>query len=247
MYRTGWASRVLLGVLALLMVAVAIGVLARTLREVGDRAAGPASERSADPVDPEMAESPTTQTPAAATPTQRRTSRATPTPGVTLTSGAIAPGYYQMMPLATYGNSYCVGAGPEQGNSNRRDVAVLSLCANVVPASSALRRTGANTYQIYWADPAGGGGCLQVDHTENGEPATADVYLVAPHDYCDQPDQRFILEPVTTKHGQGYRLHTATAPQLCIGTLSGYTAEGTAISQATCAGSDTEIFIFQNA
>ncbi|MER7005488.1 helix-turn-helix domain-containing protein [Dactylosporangium sp. NPDC000555] len=258
-FRAGWSARVLLGILVVVFVLVAVGVAVRTLREF-DSGNGPADARADSTVDYDV------EGPLPSEDVGGQTSSPSPSPSSRPTSAALAPtstapsspkvsptravtalpvpGKYRMMPAATANKSYCVGVGPEPGN-NRREVAVLVPCAEAKPATSELRKVAASTYQIYWANPSGGGGCLQVDPNPNGEPSTADGMLLAPHGYCNRPDQRFILEPVQTNAGQGYRLHAETAPKTCIGPIGGGRNAGTAVAQVSCLNDNVQVFLFE--
>ncbi|MEU7585977.1 helix-turn-helix domain-containing protein [Micromonospora sp. NPDC049230] len=255
-FRTGWSTRVLLGAMVVLLVLVAVGVAVRALRDAnrGDGPkgvqAGPTAGqddggqllsddrggKTASPSAPSIivVPAPTTRTP--------RSPKASPTKPAA--AALPAAGTYRMMPAATDGGSNCVGVGPEPGN-DRPEVAVIVSCAEAEPAASELRKVAANTYQIYWPRPSGGGGCLQVDPGPNGEPSTAHGQLLAPRGYCDRPDQRFVLEPVQTNAGQGYRLHAATAPKMCIGPLDGGRAAGTAVAQMSCFNDNVQVFLFK--
>ncbi|MFG1840923.1 helix-turn-helix domain-containing protein [Micromonospora sp. NPDC049175] len=255
-FRAGWSTRVLLGAMVVLLVLVAVGVAVRALRD-SQRGEGPAGVRAgptagqddgeqllskdrdgktASPSPPSsiVVPAPTTRAP--------RSPKASPTRAAA--AALPAAGTYRMMPAATGGGSNCVGVGPEPGN-DRPEVAVIVSCAEAEPAASELRKVAANTYQIYWARPSGGGGCLQVDPDPNGEPSTAHGQLVAPRGYCNRPDQRFILEPVQTDVGQGYRLHAATAPKMCIGPIGGGRTAGTAVAQVSCFNDDVQVFLFK--
>ncbi|MFG1916461.1 helix-turn-helix domain-containing protein [Micromonospora sp. NPDC048898] len=255
-FRAGWSTRVLLGAMVVLLVLVAVGVAVRALRDA-NRGDGPAGVRAgptvaqddggqlqskdrggrtASPSAPSIivVPAPTTRAP--------RSPKASPTKPAA--AALPAAGTYRMMPAATDGGSNCVGVGPEPGN-DRPEVAVIVSCAGAEPAASELRKVAANTYQIYWARPSGGGGCLQVDPDPNGEPSTAHGQLLAPRGYCDRPDQRFILEPVQTNAGQGYRLHAATAPKMCIGPLDGGRTVGTAVAQVSCFNDNVQVFLFK--
>ncbi|SCL58879.1 hypothetical protein GA0070606_3008 [Micromonospora citrea] len=255
-FRAGWPRRIL-GMLVAVLVLVAAGVAVRTLRE-SNRGDGPADVRAEQTVGPGAEEhlpsedagvktsspSPSPR-PSSAAPAPTSTAPSPPRVSPTRAATALpAPGKYRMMPAATAGKSFCVGVGPEPGN-DRPEVAVLVPCAEAQPATSELRKVAANTYQIYWAHPSGGGGCLQVDPDPNGEPSTADGVLLAPRRYCSRPDQRFILEPVQTNAGRGYRLHAATAPKMCIGPIDGGRTAGTAVAQVPCFNDDVQVFLFK--
>ncbi|MFG2048558.1 helix-turn-helix domain-containing protein [Micromonospora sp. NPDC048935] len=255
-FRAGWSTRVLLGAMVVLLVLVAVGVAVRALRDA-NRGDGPTGVqagptvaqddggqllskdrdgKTASPSPPAIivVPAPTTRAP--------RSPRASPTRAVA--AALPAAGKYRMMPAATVGGSNCVGVGPEPGN-DRPEVAVIVPCAEAEPAASELRKVAADTYQIYWARPSGGGGCLQVDPDPNGEPSTAHGQLLAPRGYCDRPDQRFVLEPVQTNAGQGYRLHAATAPKMCIGPVDGGRTAGTAVAQVSCFNDNVQVFLFK--
>ncbi|MFF0150775.1 helix-turn-helix domain-containing protein [Micromonospora sp. NPDC005203] len=268
-------TRVLLGVVVLLLIVVAGGLVVRTLRDpdVGDDPPAVLAEPTASPdVDvqlppadagartpnpslPPTSPAPAVISPAPGAPTSSAPALSAPgssaprssAPEVAQTKAATtlpAAGQYRMMPAATVGQSYCVGVGPEPGN-DRPDVATLVPCAQAEPATSELRKVGSNTYQIYWAHPSGDGGCLQVDPDPNGEPSTADGQLVAPRSYCNRPDQRFVLEPVQSSAGQGYRLHATTASNRCIGPIGGSRTAGTAIAQVSCSNDNVQVFLFK--
>ncbi|MEU8084270.1 helix-turn-helix domain-containing protein [Micromonospora sp. NPDC049101] len=255
-FRAGWSTRVLLGAMVVLLVLVAVGVAVRALRDA-NRGDGPAGVqagptvaqddggqllskdrggRTASPSAPSIivVPAPTTRAP--------RSPKASPTKPAA--AALPAAGTYRMMPAATDGGSNCVGVGPEPGN-DRPEVAVIVPCAEAEPAASELRKVATNTYQIYWARPSGGGGCLQVDPDPNGGPSTAHGQLLAPRGYCDRPDQRFILEPVQTNAGQGYRLHPATAPKMCVGPIDGGRTAGTAVAQVSCFNDSVQVFLFK--
>ncbi|MCW6007339.1 hypothetical protein K1W54_22750 [Micromonospora sp. CPCC 205371] len=250
-FRAGWSSRVLLGVMVLLLVLVATGVLVRALRDVdGDGGttgvgAQPTielddSETVPDDDEEEVSEeTPATEATSATPPKTSAPARTTP-PAVTMP----AAGKYLMMPAATLSKSYCVAVGPQPGG-DRPHVAVIGPCAQAEPEVSELRKVSANTYQIYWADPSGGGGCVQVDPDPNGQPSTADGQLLAPRDTCARPDQRFTFEPVKSGGTQGYKLHAATAPKMCVGTIGGATAAGTAVAQVPCRDDAAQVFVFR--
>ncbi|MEV0134886.1 helix-turn-helix domain-containing protein [Dactylosporangium sp. NPDC050688] len=253
-FRAGWSARVLLGVLVVLLVLVAVGVSVRTFRDPGSDA-GPAGATAEPAPDVEESDVPATEDTGSASsepvqpnspaPATRSAAPNSPKPTTTPAAAALpGPGRYRMMPAATAGSSYCVGAGTQPGNG-RPDVAVLTPCAGVTPATSELRKVGTNTYQIFWPNPGGGGGCLQVDPDTNGQPSTADGQLVAPRSYCDRPDQRFVFEPVQSGADQGYRLHAATAPRMCIGPIGGGRSAGTVIAQLSCSGDDAQVFLFK--
>ncbi|MEU8087254.1 helix-turn-helix domain-containing protein [Micromonospora sp. NPDC049101] len=268
-FRFGRPTRALLGVLVLLLIVVAGGIVIRTLRDpdAGDGPppvlAEPTASLDVDvqlpPADagaptsspsPSLSPPPTSAAPAVTSPAQSAPRSSAPrssAPQAAQTKAAAtlpAAGQYRMMPAATVGQSYCVGVGPEPGN-DRPEVATLVSCAQAEPATSELRKVGSNTYQIYWAHPSGGGGCLQVDPDPSGEPSTVDGQLVAPRSYCNRPDQRFILEPVQASGGQGYRLHATTAPNRCIGPIGGGRAAGTAIAQVSCSSDNMQVFLFR--
>ncbi|MFG1840838.1 helix-turn-helix domain-containing protein [Micromonospora sp. NPDC049175] len=268
-FRFGRPTRVLLGALVLLLIVVAGGLVVRTLRDpdAGDDPPAVLAEPTASvdvdvPLppaaggartsDPSPSLAPASAAPAVPSPAQsapKASASRSSAPQVAPTKAATtttlpAAGQYRMMPAATVGQSYCVGVGPEPGNA-RPEVATLVPCAQAEPATSELRKVGSNTYQIYWADPSGDGGCLQVDPDPNGEPSTVDGQLVAPRYYCNRPDQRFVLEPVQSSAGQGYRLHATTAPNRCIGTIGGSRTVGTAIAQVSCVNDNVQVFLFQ--
>ncbi|MFG2048476.1 helix-turn-helix domain-containing protein [Micromonospora sp. NPDC048935] len=266
-FRFGRPTRALLGVLVLLLIVVAGGMVIQTLRDpdVGDDPppvlAEPTASLDVDvqlpPADagaptssprpslPPTSAAPTVTSPAQSAPRLSAPRSSPPQAAQTRAATTLpAAGQYRMMPAATVGQSYCVGVGPEPGN-DRPEVATLVPCAEAEPATSELRKVGSNTYQIYWAHPSGGGGCLQVDPDPNGEPSTVDGQLVAPRSYCNRPDQRFILEPVQTSGGQGYRLHATTAPNRCIGPIGGGRAAGTAIAQVSCFNDNVQVFLFK--
>jgi hypothetical protein len=68
---------------------------------------------------------------------------------------------------------------------------------------------------------------------------------VAPRSYCNRPDQRFVLEPVQSSAGQGYRLHATTAPNRCLGPIGGSRTAGTAIAQVSCSNDNVQVFLFK--
>ncbi|MEU7585896.1 helix-turn-helix domain-containing protein [Micromonospora sp. NPDC049230] len=267
-FRFGRPTRALLGVLVLLLIVAAGGLVIRTLREpdAGDDpppvlaeptasldvdvqlppadAGAPTTSPSPSPSPPPTSVAPAVTGPAQSAPKSSAPRSSAPQVAPTRATATLpAAGQYRMMPAATVGQSYCVGVGPEPGN-DRPEVATLVSCAQAEPATSELRKVGSNTYQIYWPHPSGGGGCLQVDPDPSGGPSTADGQLVAPRGYCNRPDQRFILEPVQTSGGQGYRLHATTAPNRCIGPLGGGRAAGTAIAQVSCSNDNVQVFLF---
>ncbi|MFG1916545.1 helix-turn-helix domain-containing protein [Micromonospora sp. NPDC048898] len=268
-FRFGRPTRALLGVLVLLLIVVAGGIVVRTLRDpdAGNDPplvfAEPTASLDVDvqlpPADvgaptsspsPSLPPTSASAAPAVTSPAQSAPRSSAPrssAPQAAQTKAAAtlpAAGQYRMMPAATVAQSYCVGVGPEPGN-DRPEVATLVSCAQAEPATSELRKVDSNTYQIYWAHPSGGGGCLQVDPDPSGQPSTVDGQLVAPRSYCNRPDQRFILEPVQTSGGQGYRLHATTAPNRCIGPIGGGRAAGTAIAQVSCSNDNVQVFLFK--
>ncbi|WP_460806205.1 helix-turn-helix domain-containing protein [Micromonospora zhanjiangensis] len=200
MYRTGWASRVLSGVLVLVMAAVAVAVIARAVRDshppegaVQDQ--GLSVEESDQP-----GEAPK-QTPTGS-PTSPRTqakpaatgSKATGAPSPT-NRPAAAPlaGPYRIH-LAHTG--LCVGEGPELYTAKPRTVLGQHTCSTAGPPTS-LEHVSGNIYRIKLDHPQYGIGCATVDYGAQG-----DGLLIAGDD-CgkDRNDQKFSLEPVKSPVG----------------------------------------------
>ncbi|MEU8328402.1 helix-turn-helix domain-containing protein [Micromonospora sp. NPDC048839] len=268
-------TRVLLGVVVLLLIVVAGGLVVRTLRDpdAGNDPPAVLAEPTASPdVDVQLppadagARTPNPSLP----PTSAGPAVTSPAPGAPRSSapalsapGSSAPGSSAPQVAQTKAATTLPAAGQyrmmpaatvgqsycvgvgPEPGNDRPEVATLVPCAQAEPATSELRKVGSNTYQIYWAHPSGDGGCLQVDPDPNGEPSTADGQLVAPRSYCSRPDQRFVLEPAQSSAGQGYRLHATSAPNRCIGPIGGSRSAGTAIAQVSCSNDTAQVFLFK--
>jgi hypothetical protein len=131
----------------------------------------------------------------------------------------------------------CVGEGPERPETDSRIVLGQYDCAEASPPIS-LDPTAGGAFRIFLHSPEHGRGCATVDDGGAGR----ELLLAGAYCEDDLLNQRFVFEPVTTPVA-GYRIHSAAAPDLCIGAYLDSSAPGVQLIQNQCNGLDHQVFI----
>ncbi|MBY8871676.1 hypothetical protein K7640_07460 [Micromonospora sp. PLK6-60] len=260
MYRTGWASRVLSGVLVLVMAAIAVAVVARALRDSPGNTAGSGgpAESPLDEADPETlpavvpssvpspSRSPARSRSAAPTASARpSTSASTSTstsPPTTPATGRSAPaGPPAGLPtgpvrLRVALSGLCVGEGPELYKASGRIVLGQHSCASASPPI-AIEKVSGTAYRITLDHPEYGPGCATID--DDGRVAG----LLLAGDACGagRPVQHFTFEPVTG----GYRLRSLPGKAYCIGVFEERRDAGVQLIQTDCASTPAQTFLVE--
>ena len=239
MYRTGWSTRVLSGVLVLILALITVGVTARFLRDDGADPTGDPGVAIGSTVDPELdLEIPEPIETPSAKPTKSASTKPRPsTNAPTSPRPALPPEGQVLIKLAHSG--LCIGEGPELYKNSRRIVLGQHPCATAAPPTI-LERVGGNTYRIKTDNPQYGIGCATIDGG-----GTIDGVLIAATT-CDnnRADQKFVIERVTAP-AVGYRIRSAASGSgNCIGALHATRDSGAQIIQIRCEGGRHEVFTF---
>ncbi|WP_027942928.1 RICIN domain-containing protein [Amycolatopsis taiwanensis] len=129
----------------------------------------------------------------------------------------------------------CTGEGPEKFVDSGRTVLGQYDCATASPPMTLEPDDGA--YRLVLHHPTNGEGCVTVDyggtHTE--------VLLAGAECEKGRKDQRFLFEPVAEPR-PGYRLHSASGPQWCIGVFQDSADAGVQLIQNPCNGNAAQEF-----
>jgi hypothetical protein len=249
MYRTGWASRVLSGVLVLVMATIAVAVIARALRDSPETATGSGStgESPVDELDPETVPAvvPSVVASPSATPSRSATPRpgpstVQPSPTKAAAGGAAATGpAVGPVRLRVAHTGLCVGEGPELYKPSGRIVLGQHSCASASPPII-LEQVSGKVYRIKLDHPQYGIGCATIDHGGRG-----DGYLLTGDD-CGpgRADQTFTFEPLTGPAG-GYRVRSVPGKDYCIGVYGDHRDVGAQLIQTSCSGSLAQTFTVQ--
>ncbi|MEV4758848.1 hypothetical protein AB0J86_27645 [Micromonospora sp. NPDC049559] len=253
MYRTGWSSRVLAGVLVVVMAFIAVAVTARVIRGIGGEVPSTAQDPESGSIDeapgeagPEAPDPTGAATPSAApSPTARNAAagRAKPTPTAKAADNraAAATAFSGRYRLRLAHTGMCVGEGPELYKTSGREVLGQHPCAEAAPPIS-LERVSGNVYRIQLHHPQYGLGCATIDAG-----GRYDGLLLAGDD-CDggREDQKYLVEPVSSP-ATGYRIRSVPGSAYCIGVYQGSTAPGVQLISTRCSGGKHEVFTFDRA
>ncbi|MEV0157896.1 helix-turn-helix domain-containing protein [Micromonospora sp. NPDC050686] len=261
MYRTGWASRVLSGVLVLVMAAIAVAVVARALRDSPASTAG-SDGRAELPLDeldretlpaavPSSVPSPTRSPSTSRSPSAPRSASGSAAPqpkpsgspstkpatGRSVPAGPAGGPVTGPVRLRVAHTGMCVGDGPELYKSSGRTVLGQHSCASASPPI-VLEQVSGTVYRIKLAHPQYGIGCATID--ANGR---VDGLLLA-GDVCGsgRSDQTFTFEPLTGAGG-GYRVRSVPGKAYCIGVYEERRDVGTQLIQTSCSSALAQTFI----
>ncbi|MCW3816459.1 hypothetical protein ONA91_18595 [Micromonospora sp. DR5-3] len=246
MYRTGWASRVLSGVLVLVMATIAVAVIARALRDSPETAADSGSKAEL-PVDepetlpaavPSVAVSPSASPSRSAAP-RPRPSTGGPSPTKAATGGPAAGPAVGPVRLRVAHTGLCVGEGPELYKPSGRIVLGQHSCASAAPPII-LERVSGNVYRIKLDHPQYGIGCATIDYGGRGD----GVLLTGDDCSSGRADQTFTFEPLTGPAG-GYRVRSVPGKDYCIGVYGEHRDVGAQLIQTPCTGSLAQTFTVQ--
>lgn len=215
-FRAGWASRVLLGVLALLLVVVATGGIARALRpDRGD-------ERDSDPLaivpDGDLAEIDT--------------------------DALLADGAYRILPVFTASANLCLGEGPQFRTSGKAAV-VTHNCATATPTLSWLEHQPSGRYRILWRYPDARIGCFTVNPNSDGYVVTSQSCGTAPGDQeFDLELVETTMGRAASVDLPRVKLYVPGVPNGCLGIIDGDTRPGAVLVSQRCDGSAEQQFVF---
>ncbi|MFD2763568.1 helix-turn-helix domain-containing protein [Micromonospora eburnea] len=249
MYRTGWASRVLSGVLVLVMAAIAVAVVARALRDSPGTAVGsggptesPVEEFDPRPLPAALPSSvPSPSASRSAVPRPRPSASTNTSASTKPATGTTAPAGPATGPvrLRVAHTGMCVGEGPELYKPSGRIVLGQHPCASASPPVI-IEQVSGKVYRIKLDSPENGIGCATIDLG-----GRVDGLLLS-GDVCgaDRADQKFTFEPLTGAAGR-YRVRSVPGKAYCIGVYGEHRDAGAQLIQSPCSSNLAQAFIVE--
>jgi hypothetical protein len=134
----------------------------------------------------------------------------------------------------------CVGEGKEKFKETGRDVLGQYDCATAAPKIAI--EPVATGYRLLLNHPEKGTGCATVD----GDGAFTESLIAGASCEDDRPDQLFTFERVHAPVA-GFRMHSVSGPQWCIGVYQALPQAGVQLMQGPCDGGAHQVFLLNTA